>query len=195
MRLIGLVMTALSLMFLGTSCGNKWERELRAEQQNFKRYFPALLREFLAAKDLTLYEGLPHPFSERESFASERDRKQTTKLHGFYFYPAQQTVKLDDARSLQALFVQTDAFVPYRGPKACGGFHPDYALEWTAEEGTYQMLICFGCHEVKVFGPNSAVYCDIPSNTYQALKTLLSGYVKQRPPFNPQIPGTSKVLP
>ena len=42
-------------------------------------------------------------------------------------------------------------------------------------------LICFGCHEAKVYGPEKAVYVDIKKEGYDSLAKLLKSYRKNRP--------------
>ena len=58
-------------------------------------------------------------------------------------------------------------------------FHPDYLAEFTTDRGTYQVQICFGCGEAKVFGPGENVRLDI--NGAWKLSEVLRKYRKNRP--------------
>lgn len=73
--------------------------------------------------------------------------------------------------------------------QACGGFHPDFCLEWQDGDATYQVLICFGCYEVKCYGPRTELWCDIQESAYDQFKKVLRKYRKSRPaPVGNQLP-------
>ena len=63
--------------------------------------------------------------------------------------------------------------------KGCGGFHPDYAVERAVGGQVYRCLVCFGCGEVKVFGPGGELHRDVVNPI--PLKRLLVPYWKNRP--------------
>jgi hypothetical protein len=71
------------------------------------------------------------------------------------------------------------------GEKKCGGFHPDYAVEWSVGRDRYRALICFGCEEVKLFGPALESRNDLDRTAYKRLEELLKPYQKNRPAFAP----------
>lgn len=64
-------------------------------------------------------------------------------------------------------------YQPYRGPKMCGGYHPDYCLEWQSTRGTYYALLCTGCHEVILIGDGAEVHCDLHDEPLQTLTAQL----------------------
>ncbi len=66
----------------------------------------------------------------------------------------------------------------FSGEKKCGGFHPDFAVEWQIGTAKYQALICFGCGEVKLFGPGYESRYDFHSET---IEKILKKYNKNRP--------------
>jgi hypothetical protein len=68
----------------------------------------------------------------------------------------------------------------FRGKK-CGGFHPDYCVEWYADGQLYRCLICLGCWEVKVYGPDRELYCDMQHDVRDQLKKTLKRYRQNRP--------------
>ena len=137
------------------------------------------------ADRLVLYEGLPHPYYEARSLEVERKSKPTVILHDFPFYREPLEWKPGDGERLKALLGDRSTFAPYSGEKRCGGFHPDYAVEWSAGGKVYQALICFGCFETKIYGPDGGTTYDLTQDVRERLKALLEPYRKNRPPFQP----------
>jgi hypothetical protein len=72
------------------------------------------------------------------------------------------------------------------GEKRCGGFHPDYAVVATCDDGEYTVLICFGCHEILIIGPRSSLRCDMAGETYKPIESLLKAYQLNRPNRTPE---------
>ena len=135
------------------------------------------------ADRLVLYEGLPHQMYERQALEAERKAKSTVTLHGFPFYRETLELKAADAERLKALLSDPGSYAAYSGEKKCGGFHPDHAVEWTAGGRTYQILICFGCFEAKIYSPKGEALHDFRLEASKQLKVLLAPYRKNRPPF------------
>jgi hypothetical protein len=135
------------------------------------------------ADRLVLYEGLPHPMYEAQALASEKKAKPTVTLHGFRFYREPLDLKPGDDDRLRALLGNPHSFSTYSGEKKCGGFHPDYAVEWTAGGQTYQALICFGCFEARIYGPKGGTTYDVGADVQQQFKDLLTPCRKNRPPY------------
>jgi hypothetical protein len=137
------------------------------------------------ADRLVLYEGLPHQYYERKALESEQKSKPTVILHGFTFYRETLELRAGDGDRLKALLGDPSSFSPYSGEKKCGGFHPDYAVEWSAGGQVYRTLICFGCFEAKVYGPSGGTTYDVGLDVQEHFKALLEPYRKNRPPFQP----------
>jgi hypothetical protein len=139
---------------------------------------------FAAIRDAdkaTLYEGLPHQSNEAKLLEKEKKEKKTVQLHGFPFYQETLELKADDRKSLQKVLGDSASFQQWGVEKKCGGFHPDYLVEWRVGDKEYRVLICFGCHEVKVFGPDKTLRCDMAGETKKALQDVLKTYQKNRP--------------
>lgn len=134
------------------------------------------------ARHLVLYEGLPHQMYEPQTLAAEKQAKPTVTLHGFPFYRETLDLKPGDDERLKALLGDPRSFSAYSGEKKCGGFHPDYAVEWSAGGHTYRVLICFGCFEAKIYGPKAGATYDVGSELQRQFKDLLTPYRKNRPP-------------
>src|SRR5262245_31730460 len=109
------------------------------------------------ADRLVLYEGLPHQSFEPQQLEEEKQRKETTTLHGYPFYGELLDVSAEDVAQLKELLADEGSFRRWSGEKPCGGFHPDYLAELRVGEVTYRFLICFGCSELKVYGPGHSL--------------------------------------
>jgi hypothetical protein len=135
-----------------------------------------------------IYEGLPHPGYEPKGFAAEK-QKPHLELNGEAFY--QELLTIDEAglRQIQAILSNDQSYNPFAGEKKCGGFHSDYALELQSGSGIYQLHICFGCGEVKLFGRNSEKHFDLAPDAREHLQTLITKYRKNRPDDNESIRG------
>jgi hypothetical protein len=132
--------------------------------------------------DVVLHEGLPHPFNEKKTFQAEK-KKETIESGGELFYKEPLTLKPDDTTTVLARLLDATSYAEFRGEKKCGGFHPDYEVVVinTADKSEYRFQICFGCHEVKVYGPkDQAVRADLTKG-YDALAKVLKAYQKNRP--------------
>ena len=134
------------------------------------------------AAKLTLYEGLPHQMYEEAVLLAEKKAKPTIESHGFPFYREPLVLKGDDEQELVKLLGDTRTYTPYLGEKKCGGFHPDYAVAWSVAGEEYIDLICFGCGEIRAYGPGKEAEFDIARDARERMKAILTAYVKNRPP-------------
>lgn len=147
------------------------------------------LRAFLghvqSASSSTLFEGLPHQAWEAEELKDELARKRTVQLNGFPFYEEAWVIEPGAASTLKAVLTQAGALEAdppgVVTTRLCGGFHPDYAIRWTAGEQVYDVLICFGCHEARCYWADGAVSCGISDAAVAELKTALAPYQRNRP--------------
>ena len=132
------------------------------------------------ADRVALYEGLPHPMFEG-GVEDERRLKPTVDLHGYPFYAQPLGLADADRAVLTEVLGTEQSFSPLPEGlvKGCGGFHPDYAVEWAVGDRVYHCLICYGCGEVKVFGPGGELHCNVLDP--DRLKQLLKPYWKIRP--------------
>jgi hypothetical protein len=132
------------------------------------------------ADRVTLYEGLPHNFFEGYLLDEEKRTKETLDWHGFPFYSRPLPLSDADRARLLAILGDEGSFGQLGGlTKGCGGFHPDYAVEWSAGGQEYRCLICFGCSEVKIFGPGGELHCFLAAR--DPLRRLLVPYRTNRP--------------
>jgi hypothetical protein len=134
------------------------------------------------ADKMTLYEGLPHAMFESDAMESERRSKPVKELHGYWFYKEPLAPSAEDVKRLTQVLSDPAAFAPFSGEKKCGGFHPDYAVEWQKDSSAYRALICFGCDEAKLFGPGIDERHDLGPRALPELEALLRKHQKNRPP-------------
>jgi hypothetical protein len=173
--LIARLSTVVFTCCIGASCSDERQTDTRFDRNK------GLFSTLQEAEQLTVYEGLPHQRDERKVWEEEKSKKPTVELHGFLFYRDLLALKPDDAKKLKALLEDETSFTPFGGVKKCGGFHPDYCVQWTVGEKTYRCLVCLGCWEVKVYGPNAELYCDLKHEVRTQLKELFKPYRKNRP--------------
>jgi hypothetical protein len=140
--------------------------------------------EYATIKDadwITLYEGLPHKMYEPDVLKSELNSKPTVQMHGFAFYRDPLVLKDGDGEKLRNILGDPGTFTPFEEEKKCGGYHPDYAVEWSSRGRVYICLICFGCGEAKVYGRGGEQHFDVREAPEESLKAILCPYRKNRP--------------
>ncbi len=141
---------------------------------------PAVLAALDGAGPPILYEGLPHPRSERSVFEAELE-KPHVRLHSEAFYRDPISWKDADAATLATLARNAGSFAPFSGEKKCNGYHPDFAVEWPTPAGPLQLHVCLGCCEVKWFTPATELRCDMAVNFHATLRRTLKRYATNRP--------------
>ena len=134
------------------------------------------------ASALVIYEGLPHPTMETQSFQTERlGPKPTFERSGSWFYTDRLVIPAAETAALQQTLGNPRDYQKFSGEKKCGGFHPDYAVEWTEASVTRTALICFTCDEIKVVGPAGDHHYDLDRSAVQRLHDLLYPHRRNRP--------------
>jgi hypothetical protein len=187
------ILTAAILVSAATGCSSRPTPTDRRFDPN--KWLFATIRD---ADRVALYEGLPHQFFEGNLLAEEKQSKPAVELHGYWFYAGSLDLKDSDRAKLVATLGSEESFAPLPDGvvKACGGFHPDFAVEWAAGDRVYRCLICFGCGEAKVFGPGGELHCDLVDR--DPLKRVLVPYQKNRPSgevWPPRIPAEPAPVP
>jgi hypothetical protein len=138
------------------------------------------------ADKVVLYEGLPHQLYESDSLEDERRTKPVKELNGYPFYQEPLTPTTSVAQRLSEILGDSATYQPFTGEKKCGGFHPDYVVEWHVGADRYRASLCFGCREVKLFGPGLEERHDLDKAAHKNLQELLKGYQKNRPAIKTQ---------
>lgn len=133
------------------------------------------------AEKATLYEGLPHQKHEPALLKQEKESKKTLIFGDFAFYEEHFELKEADFNQLKSILSDPDSFRPWSGEKGCGGYHPDYFIEWYADGEICRAYVCFGCGEAKLVGPNGETKYDLNATARTRLENVLLGYHKNRP--------------
>ncbi len=134
--------------------------------------------------NVILFEGLPHQYYEPAALKTEEQQKPTIRIGGFPFYSEQLSLTEHDANRLLPVLMSPTSFKgKSNAAKACGGFHPDYALRLTLPETYFDILICFGCYEIRIVRPDGDTEFDLRSGPAEWIRALLERYRKNRPPF------------
>lgn len=142
-----------------------------------------VLAELRATEQVRVYEGLPHQAHEAEVLQKELRRRDVTRIGGYPFYTPSKPAR--NASVLRRILGDPGSFAMYRGPKTCGGFHPDYAVTWQAGGPTRSALICFGCGEMLLSADGSWLPYNIRDRALAELRTALAPYAAKRPPGGP----------
>lgn len=155
------------------------QREVR-ELAEFAGGVGSKLGAIVNAEKLVIYEGLPHQ-KLTELVDAERKAKKTLVLDGFYFYADPITPTPKDTWILRELAAKFETYRPYGGPKFCGGYHPDWCLEWGEGKSVQRLFLCFGCREAKFDGGDKPVMADLRKKSYEAFTDTLTMYRKNLP--------------
>jgi hypothetical protein len=135
------------------------------------------------ADQMIVYEGLPHQLFEANALERERREKPILELREFPFYRESLKLTDRDKRLLKHYLCSPWSYEPLGPPASCGGFHPDFAVEFRTGTETYQVLLCFGCGEVYTFGSGIKSENNLSERAKQELQRLLLPYHKHRPKF------------
>ena len=142
--------------------------EIRA---SFAKLKP-LTNSLVAKSQLTVYRGVarenPEPSPPRGT--PKANEVRTIIRFGQTFYEKSLPVPAAKTRKPLSLLKNPQSFSQWGGAKACGGFHPDYALVWKTGDQVVEMHLCFTCKEIKVFNGQTEIYCEIEEVAYQGLK-------------------------
>ena len=136
--------------------GRRWEKAARTYDN-----FESIAFSVKDSDSVYLYMGLPHQVWDSEVYRQMQEDRATTELHGELFHAAAIQPDAADAEALRLLCSRTQSFVPYRGPKNCGGYHADWCLVWKSGGKRTIMQFCFGCCEMKATDGSSDLHCDI----------------------------------
>lgn len=102
-----------------------------------------------SAREVFIYEG-----NMRGLYFSGKDMFKWATINNYKFMTPKQSVNTQQIAQLQNLIGSNMYFQNYRGAKLCGGFRPDYMIEWHVEKNPVQLMLCNGCHEIIISHKN-----------------------------------------
>ena len=153
------------------------EAAIRADYQT-------LLACVRRSRSVILYEGLPHQTWEGDVLGTELAAKQTVQLYDFPFYAEKIGVDHDDVDDLAELLLDPGTLDLREDGvlimKMCGGFHPDWCIEWRDGDLVCRFLVCLGCAEIKAYSGKMTIHGDCDSSV-KRFKAILNPYQKNRP--------------
>ena len=155
-----------------------YERKIAKIARTFEHY-RVLAEGIENCKTVELYEGLPHPTWESEVLERELREKEVVEFVDWPFYATPIELSNSDAELLRKLYCTRSSFVPFRGWKQCGGYHPDWCIKWKNGDKEFLVQICLGCCEMITTDGNVEVHCDIWDTT--DFENILKPYQKRRP--------------
>lgn len=125
---------------------------------------PSFVSSIRSAQRIEVRPGYPR---------GELPPEHAVRLHGEAFQD--RFLPLTDAqRQTLARVLSDDAsFQAHTAGKKCGGFHADYVVQWKSDGQPYQVLLCFGCHEVLSLGAGGERLNDLSDRGYEQLTRIL----------------------
>jgi len=161
------------------------ELRMKTRAESFK-LLPEFSRGIQGCDTLVVYEGLPHQMTEKDVFQREMARTKTVEIERHRFYAKPVPISAEAAEKLRKLYVKKGTFAPSEGVKYCGGFHPDWCLQWTRGSQTWTVHLCFGCNEMMTFHGGKTLETYIHSgNVSDQFRAILAPYQKERPAYVP----------
>tara|TARA_B100000945_G_scaffold266370_1_gene226114 strand:+ start:205 stop:693 length:489 start_codon:yes stop_codon:yes gene_type:complete len=132
--------------------------------------------------ELFVYEGLPHPGRESDSFRKEKKNKDVTQIGGHWFYDARVKAGGQSHEGLMNLLCDRNSLSvpsPIVAQKDCGPFHPDYAIAWSSDGVENYLMICYTCWEATLIGEGRSTLYVI--NGIKPWQELLADFQANRP--------------
>jgi hypothetical protein len=123
-------------LFAGCSQATRVEVEYEPSPKTATNFanLPLVLANIPKRGDMILHEGLPSGFWEPELREQELNQKKTIKLRGYPFYEEPIALQGTDAEQFTALFSAKKSFKRYDEKKRCGGYDPEFYVEWKARK-------------------------------------------------------------
>jgi hypothetical protein len=154
--------------------------QFQSEVESYK-HLGELLELCRSAQKVEVFEGLPHPSWERELLAQEQARRDVFRNHDFSFYQPPLLLPAPDRDRLISEVTRRRTFMAWRGPKKCGGFHPDLLLRFHHSSGVVDVHLCFGCGEAIFYGPHSRAHVDFSEATSDRWEEIQKRNQTKRP--------------
>lgn len=117
-----------------------------------------------------LHGGLPHPFHDKGEFARELWRTSNQSIHGYRFYKRPEVPSATVTATFVDVLADRQSFKPYAGPKACGGYHADFAVRLESAGVSTWFLVCLGCGEVLIFSNGRSLICEFQPTSEERLR-------------------------
>jgi hypothetical protein len=180
-RYLAALALCTGLMFNVAHSGDKKPTAAKTEPSTDLKDHEPLAALIAKADKTVLYEGLPHQMWEKDVLAKEKKEKKTIDFNGFPFYAEPIEVKDADRKECTKLLSDPASLKEFVANKRCGGFHPDWCLEWRTGEEVVRCQVCFGCRQVKFYNAKTILFADLTDAAIEQIEPALMKYQKQRP--------------
>jgi hypothetical protein len=124
------------------------------------------------AKTLTLYEGVPLHLTGRFKPGEKPPQSDMVEVGKHLFYSTPLAPATDTVEALRHLCASEGSYLPYEAKKC--GFHADFCMQWKEGGRDYRVIVCFGCDDVSVQGPDDAVLMTLRPTSVQQFTALLN---------------------
>ena len=124
---------------------------------------------------------------EPEKYQNEKGgAKPLVERAGYPFYCEPLPVSADELTTLSRVLSDPASYVSFSGEKKCGGFHPDYVVDWLGDRpgSTITILLCYGCGEAKIIGPHGEHRFDLTRPNREVTRKILVDHWQNRPRQN-----------
>ena len=164
-----LIVAALSLIYAGPRLSTTLRFAGRAHVPSLSGDFTRLdiLLPPSSSTVSSFHLGLPHNYFASDEFLKSVWFTFTTSHHGYRFRSFAWTPSPRFADLVQRLFTEKSTFTPYGGPKLCGGYHADFAVQLDAPKRAVEFMVCLGCHEVLLFAPSGECIVELSDESYR----------------------------
>ena len=174
-----LILIPFFLVFTLTSCSDSQQGAVNLEDYPHPAGTSELRATIKKSDRVFIYEGLPHQGFESELFKREKQRKDIIIIGGYPFYTPKNHESMIGEAALKDIIAKTNNYTQCEGIKLCGGFHPDYAIEWANGDKNYYILFCYSCGEVLVVDDNKTYIYDFKFT--EELKAIFNEFESKRP--------------
>jgi hypothetical protein len=125
---------------------------------------------------VAIHRGLPHQYHKKQQLLHDLYLTRNRELGGYRFYLGPATPSQELGARLTTMLQNASVFYPYSEGKQCGGYHPDFCLEWHSSQGTFLGLVCTGCGEILFVGNGMEVQCDLATGFLKELTLVLEPF-------------------
>jgi hypothetical protein len=145
------------------------QEQLARDVEHLAQLLPTL-KKLKAIKSVTVLEGLERKGMDLPKPPPNGPPMVQVGTHFFF----EQPLELDE--DVQLAIKETVGnyryFGAYAGGKFCGGFHPDANIRIDTDHGMIQMLVCFGCAEIRIVDGAGELMVEIEKEAYWALEAI-----------------------
>jgi hypothetical protein len=117
-----------------------------------------------------MYAGLPHPFFDEGEFVWKLWTTSNRPIHGYRFYREPIIPAAAVRTRIVDVLSKKESYRAYRGAKACGGYHADFAVKLESAGRSSWLLVCLGCGEVLLYSEGGELICELEREAERQLE-------------------------